>query len=366
MSRLIRYVFAAAALALAMGAQGAELQVGNVAPASGRIQLLAEGAPLGPTLGYLEFSRVERALGSIRVQAVDSGARVLAEATVDMQSASLIQPMLVLTGNGTIEPYELHLYDGVRDSEGTPAKAIDAATIALHHLAPYAGAADPVATDANLICVDRSANGDEGSTGTKVLTYLDVATLPYTSRRDTHVCSFKLADPTFGSFDLSVPVVEGTMRFMMVGDGESEPFRVLILQNGEVLRVAEQSAPAVGAVTRSDDFWYDLARPAQGVGLYEIPGGEDIFGTWFTHDPAGKPIWYFFDGVATDLPGQRELVLYRPSRGEQGNVMTAVGSARLFYLDCNQAELRIMLGEQDFFTLRIRRSRDVASCDALE
>jgi hypothetical protein len=37
----------------------------------------------------------------------------------------------------------------------------------------------------------------------------------------------------------------------------------------------------------------------------------------------------------------------------------------MYYFDCNQAELRVVLEPFDLRTLRIRRSREVQACDAL-
>jgi hypothetical protein len=352
-------------LLLAGAAQAATLDLGNVAPGSGAVQLAFAGQPSSPALGYLQFVRVDRPLGRLEVTAIGAGDHVLAQGVFEFESAPDVDAMLVLVGNGSAAtPYRLRLYDGIRDADVADKTRV--AAIALHHLAPYPGAPAQAGFEALVQCASVSpATGGGGSFGLRVLRYDESATQVF--RGDAVVtCSVKTGNPSFGSFDIPVNVTDGTLRFLLVGDGQYEPQRILVLHDGTVLRVAEESAPAVGAVTRSEDFWYDLARPAQGVSLYELPNSDDAFGTWFTHDEAGQPIWYFFDGTATAVPGQRELVVYRPSRGASGTSLAVAGSARLFYLDCNQAELRVLLGERDYFTLRLQRSREVPACDALD
>ena len=360
-------VLATLSLLFAGVANAATLDIGNVAPGAGEVRLVFAGSGGNAALDYLEFQRTEHALGPLEVTAIGAGDRVLAQGNFVLESRAQVDALLVLTGNGTTEmPYALRLYDGVNDADTSSAK-VESVAYALHHLAPFAGATTATAFEAVLTCAHLHADGNGGgSEGVRVTNYGHVFSGIFTSDGDTLSCRLKTAYPAFGSFDLETEASDGTLRVLLVGDGLSEPARVLILQNGVVQRVAEESAPAVGAVLRSQDFWFDLARPAQGVGLYEMPGSDDTFGTWFTHDEGGQPVWYFFDGHATDVPGQRDLVVYRPSKGAQGTALGVAGSARLFYLDCNQAELRVLLGSRDYFTLRLQRSREVSACDKLQ
>jgi hypothetical protein len=288
---------------------------------------------------------------------------------------------VVLAGNGSEEaPWRIRLFDGTRDGETVPSvpavapmpsvlskaappKSIGSA-VTIHHFAPFEGSVDGDDFEAVAACRSQNSVGTL-ATPIRVTRYGESVVTVHTHDGD-YACSFKSADRRFGAFDFSLPLGPGTLRFLMVGDGTTEPTRVVVLQDGEKVRVASETAPAIGAVTRSEDFWFDLARPAQGLGLYELPGSEDVFGTWFTHDDDGEPAWYLLDGVATDIPGQREFAVYRLTREGAARSMAAAGSARLFYLDCNQAELRILLGDTDYVTLRIRRSREVAGCEALD
>jgi hypothetical protein len=369
----MRALTATLLLLMSAAASSATLDVGNVAPGSGEVRLMFAGRS-SPPLPYLGFARLEHAAGPMEITAVGHGGRVMAEARFELQNTADVQALVVLAGNGSeAAPFKIRLFDGTRDSETIPAtpaagakggpKAIGSA-VTIHHLAPFEGAMEADDFEAVASCRSQDSVGTLAAP-IRVARYGDSAVTVY-AHDGNFDCSFKSADPRFGAFDFSMPLGQGTLRFLLVGDGPTEPTRVLVLQDGMAVRTATETAPAIGAVTRSEDFWYDLARPAQGVGLYELPGSDEVFGTWFTH-ANGLPVWYLLDGVATDIPGQRELVVYQPSRNGAARALAAVGSARLFYLDCNQAELRILLGDSDYVTLRIKRSRPKASgCEALD
>lgn len=345
--------------------QAAALDVGNVAPGSGEIRLaFADESTSGPVLDYLEFERIERPPGPFEVVAFDPDNHVLAQATFEFEPTQEVPSMLVLIGNGSAEtPYGLRLHDGSHDADmadETPARS----AVALHHFAPFSGATAQEEFEAVASCNYLDAD-DSVSASARVLGY-DQDAIRLLHGDGAYDCNLKTANPAFGSFDIEVPLVDGTLRFLLVGDGSHAPQRVLVLENGVVSQVVAESAPAVVAFTHSTAFWYDLTRPAQGVSLYELPGSDDVFGTWFTHDETGRPIWYLFNGVATGIPGQRDLVVQRPSRNGAVTRLGTAGSARLFYVDCNQAELRVFIGDRDYFTLRLRRSREVVSCEALD
>lgn len=365
---MIRF-FATLSLALlAAGAQAANLDLGNVAPGAGNVRLSIGGTDGAVGLGYLEFERVQREPGPLQVTALGADDRVLAQASFAFAPTAGVDPMLVLSGNGSGEtPFALRLYDGGTATGGTPAKADVSVSVALHHLAPFAGATTATDFEAVATCPNSDANGGSGSFGSRVTRYGEGFTQAGFSSDGSMTCQLKTAHPAFGSFDLQVPVAGGTLRFLLVGDGAHEPSRVLVMANGTVNLVSGESTPAVGAVLRSTAFWFDLARPAQGVSLYELPASNDVFGTWFTHDEAGQPVWYLLNGVATGVPGQRDLIVQAPTRaGGSGQArMATSGTARLFYIDCNQAELRVRLG-REYYTLRLQRSREVVGCDALD
>jgi len=342
------------------GAQAATLDLGNVAPGAGQVRWLVDGQPAAGSLGYLAFARLERAPGTLHVVALASDERVLAEADVDLQPQGGEDALLLLTGNGSDEaPFALRFND---DAPAPEAKTVRA-HVAAHHAAPFAGATGTEGFEARGACRSNGVTLGDVAVGR----YGDSESMALDVDPAGADCDFKTADPRFGSFDLQVaPLLAGTLRFLLVGDGVLEPPRVLVLQNGSVQQVAAESMPVVGTVLRSEDFWFDLARPAQGVSLYEIAGSDDVFGTWFTHDDSGKPVWYLLEGVASaGMPQQRELIVQQPQRSEARTALQSHGTARLFYVDCNTAELRILMGERDYYTLRLKRSREVMACDAL-
>ncbi len=355
-------------------AAATDIQIGNVAPASGDVQLYVDGVRFGPTLAYLAFAKIARNDGPLRVEAVAGGDRLLAAATLDLQADPRIQPMLVLVGNGSEQPYSIRLYQRVGLAEtkdansSSRAKSIENAAVAAHHLAPYAESTGDASLINVLSCLGVSPNSSSAASTSLSRNpgFGAVVAHPHSSLQEINTCRFTATHPIMGGFDVTVPMTSHrTVRFILVGDGNNSPFRLVVAQDGVVLQIVEPSTPMPAALIRSDDVWFDLSRPAQSITLYEIPGGPDVFGFWFTHNADGTPTWFFFDGVATDLPGQRDLTMHRGT-GSDENPTVLVGSARLFYLDCNNAELRVLSGEREFHTLRLRRSREVDACDALE
>jgi hypothetical protein len=250
--------------------------------------------------------------------------------------------------------------------------------VASQHLAPVPGGSSeaptgPIPSDidsyASLDCETVRSNGTRSAFEVGLQATPDEFGASFTGLVDatlaTTSCRFRVADPVFGSFEITETLAAGTTtRFLMVGDGINEPTRVLVLGQSGAAFANPQLSPQPFAVARSVDLWYDVSRPAQGITLYELPGSDDVLGTWFSHDANGNPVGFYFDGIADIIPGQREMVVLKPSRGAEGLELEPVGTARLFYLDCNLAELRVLLGQNEFRTRRIRRSVEVGSCDA--
>ena len=361
-----------ATLLLVGSAHAGTVYFGNLAPGAGNVVLRVDGQSRSSALGYLDFAASEVAgsaasPASVTVSAVsaETGA-VLATDLLVVAPDALVEPMLVFAGNGADQPYRLHLYQN-RGSESVAPKALENAVVGFHSVAPYA-ASSTDESDAVLKC-SGTANGISTASST-----IDFATAGYgrsnvfafgSPANDT-ICQLLLDGPTVGSFDLQAAPQSGrTLRFFLTGDGSIEPFRVLAVIGADIVAVAGDDTPAPGAVLAANAFWYDEARPAQGITIYEIPDSPDVFGTWFTHDVDGKPIWFTFNGVVGDLRGQRDLLVNRPGRGTDAPP-TRAGSARMYYLDCNHAELRVVLDPSDLRTLRIRRSREVQACDALD
>jgi hypothetical protein len=350
-------------------AQALDLQVGNLAPGAGRVEIRVAGAAERTALAYLEFDRLATAGNSNRLEvsavSSDSG-EVLAHAVFELAPASGVEPALVFAGNGVDQVFALHLFQQVGDEVSSAITAPSEAAFGIHHLAAFAAARNEIG-EYTIECTGSTPNGETSrfTAGGSALYFGSGRVERVDTQFAQNACALQVIDPLFGTFELSASVQSGqTLRMFLTGDGKREPFRLVAVIGAQIVAVAGESAPAPGAVLSAAAFWYDQARPAQGVTLYEIPESPDVFGTWFTHDSSGKPIWYSFDGIIGDLPGQRDLLVYRPAR-DPAMPQTLVGSARLYYLDCNQAELRVVLEPSDLRTLRIHRSRNVQACDAL-
>lgn len=367
MSLLFRFLALLSLLAAGRCALAIELQLGNVAPGSGSVQFYVAGRELGPRLAYGEFATVSQAGGPFTVSAVRrNDDRVLATVRLELAPRDAVEPILVLTGNDTVQAYDLRLYQRAGLESDRFVKALTNASVALHHLAPYAVPESNPWLEFEHVCSGSSAAGGSSNSSGGTIRYGHARTLALNSRHDAWRCVLRIADSVFGAFEVPQPLSsERTTRFFIVGDGERAAFEVMVVERGKVVHRAGVTPPAPGAVVLARDLWYDLSRPAQAVSLYEIAGGQDTLGFWFTQGTGGLPEWFFFDGSATGLPGQRDLVVYRGTPGAP-EPLAAVGSARLFYLDCNNAEIRILSGERRFDTLRLRRSRAVSTCELLE
>ena len=79
----------------------------------------------------------------------------------------------------------------------------------------------------------------------------------------------------------------------------------------------------------------------------------------------GHPVWYALTGGVGTAFGRREFTVFESRRGDVA-ALGAVGSAVLTYFDCNTAEFRAVLNGNDLRTLRLKRSRPVEVCTALD
>lgn len=372
--RLLSALVAAGASLFPAWALGAGLQVGHVAPGAGRVAIYADDVALSSNLEYLDFQSVELEKGSHTLQARDAETgEVLAEYLFAFSPQAKVLPLLVLAGNGQDVPLEFLDYQTLGDgSSPPPAKALENGIYGAHVLAPYPGALDDRTLDPQVVCASRSPSGGGEEYGFNVggmlLGFGASQTVEIDSRHDSTVCTLSVSHPVFGAFRVEGTMLsQQTLRMLLVGDGINAPFQVAVTRQGELVEVVDPLKPNIGGVIRSPSFWYDRSRPAQGITLYEIPGSTNVFGTWFTHTEEGRPVWYFLDGTANGLPGQREVVVLKPQR-DAAAAMGVIGTARLFYLDCNQAELRVVLGSdfREFRTLRLRRSREISACEVFD
>jgi hypothetical protein len=344
-----------------------DMTLGHVAPGLDPVQIFINDEPVGPVLHYLEFAQVTGIEGDLRVEArstIDGGS--IARALMSLDPGEIVKPMLVVTGNGSTHERELRLYQG--DARYVPGVNPNESAFGAHDLAPYAVQPDAPRATSTLQCQARNTafSGGWGGVSTQgSYGYSTINTFRLLGVEAT--CTLQIAHPVIGNFVVVAQVPSGhTVRAIVVGDGVLAPFAVVVVDDGAVVNAFQTATPTPGAVTFSEDIWYDVTRPAQSVTLYEQAGADAMSGFWVTHDAAGKPVWYFMDGVRTALPGQRDIALHRFSSDASKPPSSDAGTARLFYLDCNQAELRILSGEREFHTLRLRRSREVPGCELFD
>lgn len=371
--RLFAGLVVAGACLLPGLAFAADLQIGHVAPGAGRVAIFADDVPLTAALDYLDFETVDLDKGTHMLQARDTGTgAVLAEYLLAFSPEAKVLPLLVLAGNGQDVPLEFLDYQRQGEGSLAPSKVLENGIYGGHVLAPYPGSLDDRTLDPQVVCASRSATGggeEYGfNLGGMLLGFGASQTVEIDSRHESTICTLSISHPVVGAFRVDGTMLsQQTLRMLLVGDGFNAPFQVVVTRDGELVQVADALQPNIGGVIRSPSFWYDRSRPAQGITLYEIPGSPHVFGTWFTHTGEGAPVWYFLDGSANGLPGQRDVVVLKSQRDADA-AMEVVGSARLFYLDCNQAELRVVLGNDfsNYRTLRLRRSREISACEVFD
>ena len=343
------------------------LDFGNAAPVAQRIELRIDGVAVADA-GYLEFGHVEVGEGSVTIEAVgaDDG-EPLASTKVTLQPSPGVRPIALVQGNGREVPFSLSVYQGVFSERGNSSEdALGHVHVAHHHVAVVPGNGGSPPLEGQQWCSGKDPGRFRfgGSLGSMDWYYgaMRGITLPSKPDYAQKECGLLVQGP-FGSVQLALGYeLQRDLRFVFAGDGKSFPYTLTaVREGGEVVASSGLSEPVPGAVVESDHVWYDLARPAQAVALYPLPGSDLLAGYWFTHDEAGNSRWLFLDGMREGT-ARYELSVYRSAVG--AGVQSA-GSAQLFYVDCNNAEIRLFETDGDFHTLRLRRSKSVADCDIL-
>jgi hypothetical protein len=370
MTTFTHVVLAALTFGASASAQ-AHLEFGNVAPGSGTVELRVDGARAA-SLDYLDFGKLHHSNGPLVVEAITESGDTLAQASFRLVPESGVKPMLLLVGNGEERPYELRLFQHGYAEEGRPwiADVGNGALVAVHHLAPVPPPEhDPARPWTVQTHCEGNTPGGGGFDGGGVYGEDDwyfgtMRGMVWSAQHAFNQCTLAINRVGIGTLELAAPFSQSsTLRMMLVGDGRSENFQIVAVENGVLVGAGAVAEPKPIAVTRSQDIWYDINRPAQAVTLYETPDGQGLLGFWFTHDTLGRPTWFHLDGGPIGYPGQWELTLYRMHA--QATPIEEVGRARLFYLDCNNADLRVLSGDREH-TLRLRRSMQVTSCASFD
>lgn len=363
---MIRNFALFALLGASTSAAAVEVAIGNLAPGTLErepVAVFVDGDQVSRNLVYRRFIRVDLAEGNHRVAFVapSNAGAPLVERKVTVTARNATAPTLVLAGNGTTQPYSIEYHDG----SSQPASASRRPSISLHHLAPFARAES---ADRRLVAGAACRNNaGHGSAQTRDIAYrgevvLDPGDLPRL------VCTASFVLVGVGGFELaqlSLPP-NGVMRVYLIGDAVNAPFEIVAVVGAEVQGTSGVGATDPSAIIRSPTFWFDPERPSEGVSLFEQAGNNDAFGTWFTFGADGHPLWYALVGGARTGSLRREYTVYEPRRAGGAQSLSIVGSAVLTYFDCNAAELRVVIGGSDLRTLRLRRSRPVEVCVALD
>lgn len=348
-------------------AAAVEVALGNLAPGTverGPVAVFVDGDRVERNLVYRRFVRVDLPAGTHEVRfvgAADTPDGIpLASRNVVIAQRNGTTPTVVLAGNGAGQPYSVELHDG-----GTqPASTAQRPSISMHHLAPFPRAeSTEVALDASAECRNNQRDGSAGSG--RVVYRGEFVFDPGSAPRLNCSASFSLAGVGgFSLAGLSLPP-NNVMRAYLIGDAVNAPFEIIAVVGAEVQSLSSAGAPEPSAILKSPTFWFDPERPTQGINLYEQAAGNDAYGTWYTFAADGHPVWYALTGGVGTSFGRREFTVYESRRGEV-QALGVVGSAVLTYFDCNTAEFRAVLNGNDLRTLRLKRSRPVEVCTALD
>jgi hypothetical protein len=359
------------ALALALAAEKAQAQeqlhLGHVATgvASVRLDLGSDAVDLG----YGEFRTLDLAGGArtVRAIALPAGA-VLAELDIELRPDYGLTPVLYLAGDGERQPYRLTL-DQLARPEGTPPVATGRRSFVVHHEAT-AGTQD------GDLRVRFEAQCDRQPSPLPVGVFESIE-IPYGGQwrepepltdLDGLACEIALAAPDLGGFRtlLAQSAEVATRRAFLIGDGASRPVQLLLLDGAQRVAMLDLPLPQPRPLAGSRDHWFDRVRPDQGLSLFEVGGTGIVFGTWFTVAADGNPTWFYFEGARVQGIGRRDIAIYRGSRAAGAQALTAVGSGRLQYVDCNELELRVLFADGEFRSMRARRSQSVSFCPVFD
>jgi hypothetical protein len=346
------------------------LHVGHVAPrtpSAGAISL--QVGVLTRTLAYGEFAALDLDAGTHAVQALDAGSgEVLASDEILLRPDSGLTPVLYLSGDGARHPYRLVLDQALR-GEGAALGQTARRSFVLHHEAPLLAADEAASVRLETDC-NREISPLRSS-------FFEAGDLQFGTQwrepgplvgMDTLACDVVLGSSTLGGFRFRMtqsPSV-ATRRAFLIGDAAARPAQVLLLDGAERVALLDLPPPQPRALAGSRDHWFDLVRPDQGLSLFEVGGTGIVFGTWFTLDSEAQPTWYYFEGAKVQGIGRRDVVVYVGSRAAGAQSLTPIGSGRLQYVDCNEVEFRVLLGERDFRTVRARRSQAVSFCPVFD
>jgi hypothetical protein len=279
----------AALVAFAFGtAQAAELGLAHYAPGAGELQLQID-AGAARSLNYGEHVAAQSiGNGSHALRVTHADGQTLAEATVTLEQGT--NTLLLVVGNGSAQaPFELRLSPAHRPTLTGDAVSLQQANLAI---VPGAGYVD--VTDC-----------DTPSTLRKPESYLlgtdpiDPTVPGSGSYRIGTAGGFPCVRAYFPASDelLAEGQFEAApgdlLRRFIVGDGEHEPYRVVIVKDGNDLQASiEPTAELAG-------LWYPPSHAAGSAVQIAFdpnaPEGERLSALMLGFDAGGDPTWRVVD-----------------------------------------------------------------------
>lgn len=345
------------------------LLVGHFAAGQGPVDLRINGQLVVERLHFLEVVSIDSALGELSVVASSAGSTTtLSEQQIELKTAlTPLQPMVMLTSAGAGgTPLLFFEQEPAPPLFGWPDYVPTLAATSIINVSAFVSTRNhggPNQFQFGLQCIATRSSGDQSG-----LPQLQPITgMTSVDARGENRCNFQFGLVGAGAFSFTdVWLYRGkTTRFLLVGNGGSHPYQLVIVTGAEVVAMPENPPIEPGPTLVSDQFWFDRSRPAQGVSLFEMPGAGLLYGTWQTFDQSGEPVWYVLDGTARSLPGDRDITIYSADTAN-GLQLTPVGSGRLTYFNCNLAEARFALSGEEVRFLRLERAVAVDQCFALE
>ncbi len=368
MNRLTTFLCAVALVSLPQAADAVQVVVANYAPNAGEVAIVVVGrGPVAGPLAYRDIGSAEVVAGAtVRAVRIATGEVLASLVITGPNSRTPHREALLLVGGGSGFPFQLHHSHEVTPNESGGLN-VPRYWHVWHNAALYPGT--DVEATAPLVSEECRSPGTDSN---------KVHRVPYVSRYDVigrtsdtqlvnRTCIYRVivAGQTLGLENFHHDP-DATYRLIVIGDGSTAaPFEFVILKDAAVVGASGVVPLQPGAVIRSPSFWHDAVRPAQGVTLFEEPAARAVYGSWYTFDANGKPVWYLIDGVHAEAPGRRDVIIHSVKRTATGQQVTRIGTARLIYADCNEAEFRAVIGET-IRTLSLRRTQPVERCAALE
>lgn len=373
-------------LGFSFSALASWLDIGNVAPGAGAVAVRINNQEVASSLGYSQFHRIESTDSILEVQITRrSDGTELFRDRFHVRDIGFGSPLLALVGNGVEEPWTVLLHDdgfGFRtalQSRGIGIPSVDPWNYRIMALNVSPTFAREREAQVSLRCQTVAGGGYASHLISSVFGRFGTArSYPRLGSNPVN-----LGDPQFGNrrhqchWRLlgSIPPIEmlGAVRQMFgsvtqvfaIGDGKAEPIALIEVVDGAV--TARSSAlPSAGNANpaKSRDIWFDQDRSAHSIAMFEIPATGLTLGTWQTFASDGRPTWYMIEATASSTLGRRDVLLRELQPGAAGGVRD-VGLGVLRYLNCNSAELRVVLDGGGQRTLRLSRSLEVSSCGGI-